>query len=407
MYKRQHYALEHSARDSTSSGSSSSLDTSSDADSGGPEQSDDAAWPASSHESDEKLQEEDVAEVQSSASVAERRAKAILIAERKLAEAAEAAEDIGEFEEGADRDGDNSRDEQQSGGGAESSASEGSSESEGDCEIREAYRTNGAVLNMAQAVSDSDDQAASDSDDADLHEELLAQRKVSNQWAEAVDEDDLERPLDRFEGNTVICVGDQSKIYRCKVCPKIICLNEETMQMHLSSKRHARSLKQLAEGRLKVKLDSDGEEDEEGETHAERHARTVAAVQELKEKSANKKRDSGRQRQRRREKAKKAHREAGDLVQSGTGKNRRERRAQLHAGSAGLNDKTSFTVIKGGGKVSGGGGDVDEKEKTTGGKLSRSSVGHTAKSNSKLSKKLSRAGSNGDAVRKIKRPKLA
>ncbi|KAL2644647.1 hypothetical protein R1flu_012234 [Riccia fluitans] len=113
-----------------SSGSSSSLDTSSDADSGGPEQSDD------------QLQEAKVAEVQSLASVVESRAKAILIAERKLAEA---AEDIGEFEERADRDGDSSRDEQQSANGAESSTNEGSSESEGDAEIHEALRTNGAV----------------------------------------------------------------------------------------------------------------------------------------------------------------------------------------------------------------------------------------------------------------------
>ena len=39
------------------------------------------------------------------------------------------------------------------------------------------------------------------------------------------------------------------------------------------SQRHARSLKLLAAGKLKVQLNSDGEEDEEGETHAERLAR--------------------------------------------------------------------------------------------------------------------------------------
>lgn len=42
---------------------------------------------------------------------------------------------------------------------------------------------------------------------------------------------------------------------------------------------HARSLKLLAEGRLKVQLDSDGHEEEEGETHAERFARTINTAQ--------------------------------------------------------------------------------------------------------------------------------
>jgi len=46
------------------------------------------------------------------------------------------------------------------------------------------------------------------------------------------------------------------------------------------SQRHARSLKQLASGKLKVQLDSDGNEEEEGETHAERleRIRSIAEV---------------------------------------------------------------------------------------------------------------------------------
>ncbi|MQL69805.1 hypothetical protein Taro_002122 [Colocasia esculenta] len=43
--------------------------------------------------------------------------------------------------------------------------------------------------------------------------------------------------------------------------------------------RHARSKKLLEEGRLKLMLNSDGEIEEEEETHAERHARTVALLQ--------------------------------------------------------------------------------------------------------------------------------
>ncbi len=38
-------------------------------------------------------------------------------------------------------------------------------------------------------------------------------------------------------------------------------------------------MKQLVEGKLKVQLDSDGEEEEDGETHAERNARIKATAQ--------------------------------------------------------------------------------------------------------------------------------
>lgn len=44
-------------------------------------------------------------------------------------------------------------------------------------------------------------------------------------------------------------------------------------------KRHARSKKLLNEGRLKLVLNSDGEIEEDEETHAERHARTMSLTQ--------------------------------------------------------------------------------------------------------------------------------
>ncbi|KAI8554500.1 hypothetical protein RHMOL_Rhmol05G0104200 [Rhododendron molle] len=71
-------------------------------------------------------------------------------------------------------------------------------------------------------------------------------------------------------------------VFKCRLCPRIVCLTEETLMTHLKSKRHARSEKLLSEGRLKLMLNSDGEieeGEEEGETHAERHARIVAAAQ--------------------------------------------------------------------------------------------------------------------------------
>ncbi|TKY64826.1 hypothetical protein E2542_SST07677 [Spatholobus suberectus] len=48
-------------------------------------------------------------------------------------------------------------------------------------------------------------------------------------------------------------------VFKCRICPRIICLSEDTLRDHLQSKRHARSEKLLSEGRLKAMLNSDGE----------------------------------------------------------------------------------------------------------------------------------------------------
>lgn len=91
-------------------------------------------------------------------------------------------------------------------------------------------------------------------------------------------------------------------VFKCRLCPRIICLTEESLNTHLKSKRHARSTRLLNEGRLKVMLNSDGEVEEDGETHAERLARTAATAQNL---ARSKKKNKGRQRQRNRQKKKK------------------------------------------------------------------------------------------------------
>ncbi|KAL5222764.1 hypothetical protein ABZP36_027477 [Zizania latifolia] len=84
---------------------------------------------------------------------------------------------------------------------------------------------------------------------------------------------------DTFEVDFTNCILKCKSVYKCKLCPRIICLNEEMVRVHLKSKRHARSKKLLDEGRLKLMLNSDGELQEEQETHAERHARTIALAQ--------------------------------------------------------------------------------------------------------------------------------
>ncbi|CAK8542669.1 unnamed protein product [Lathyrus sativus] len=62
-------------------------------------------------------------------------------------------------------------------------------------------------------------------------------------------------------------------VFKCRLCPRIICLTEDTLRNHLQSKRHARSEKMHREGRLKVMLNSDGEienqEDSESDKETE------------------------------------------------------------------------------------------------------------------------------------------
>ncbi|KAK7295753.1 hypothetical protein RJT34_18665 [Clitoria ternatea] len=53
-------------------------------------------------------------------------------------------------------------------------------------------------------------------------------------------------------------------VFKCRICPRIICLSEDTLRDHLQSKRHARSEKLLCEGRLKAMLNSDGELENRG-----------------------------------------------------------------------------------------------------------------------------------------------
>ncbi|XP_068345559.1 uncharacterized protein [Pyrus communis] len=59
------------------------------------------------------------------------------------------------------------------------------------------------------------------------------------------------------------CIVKCKSAFKCRLCPRIVCLNEESLRAHLKSKRHARSKKLLDEGRLKTILNADGKIDEE------------------------------------------------------------------------------------------------------------------------------------------------
>ncbi|KAM1956331.1 hypothetical protein ACFX16_025761 [Malus domestica] len=59
------------------------------------------------------------------------------------------------------------------------------------------------------------------------------------------------------------CIVKCKSAFKCRLCPRIVCLNEDSLRAHLKSKRHARSKKLLDEGRLKTILNADGKIDEE------------------------------------------------------------------------------------------------------------------------------------------------
>ncbi|KAI6691516.1 hypothetical protein NL676_028344 [Syzygium grande] len=107
---------------------------------------------------------------------------------------------------------------------------------------------------------------------------------------ETVDEKDP-IPADALE--YILC---SKSVFKCRICPRVVCLKEDTLKTHLKSKKHSRSEKLLKEGRLKAMLNSDGEIEHQ-ETAAEMHARVVALAQNV-----GKRKNKGRQRQRSRKK---------------------------------------------------------------------------------------------------------
>ncbi|XP_058185300.1 uncharacterized protein LOC131302601 isoform X2 [Rhododendron vialii] len=55
------------------------------------------------------------------------------------------------------------------------------------------------------------------------------------------------------------CILKCKSGFKCRLCPRIVCMTEETLKAHLKSKRHARSETLLNKGRLRLIRNSDGE----------------------------------------------------------------------------------------------------------------------------------------------------
>ncbi|PUZ51552.1 hypothetical protein GQ55_6G196900 [Panicum hallii var. hallii] len=157
------------------------------------------------------------------------------------------------------------------------------------------YQSEESSGNVVDSPSVDDDHSSPR--DQECHEISLPVKKSSRANADSAKSG--ANTDDAVEADFANYILKCKSVYKCKLCPRIMCLNEEMVRVHLKSKRHARSKKLLGEGRLKLMLNSDGELEEEEETHAERHARTIALAQQVQKP----KKDSGRQRQNRRKKA--------------------------------------------------------------------------------------------------------
>ncbi|KAI9162381.1 hypothetical protein LWI28_026732 [Acer negundo] len=106
----------------------------------------------------------------------------------------------------------------------------------------------------------------------------------------------MDSPLSSKHGNEVTkinsrvdvsdCILQIKSVFRCRICPNVLCLTEEFLRAHLNSKRHARSEKLMKENKLKSILNSDGEIENQ-ETPAELHARILALAEDKEEKKNN------------------------------------------------------------------------------------------------------------------------
>lgn len=164
----------------------------------------------------------------------------------------------------------------------------------------ESEDSSGNEVNLDSADSPSNDDG---SEDEDYKQEVSGTRLLAENHSEMANTEDAEADNEAQTSDVLDCVLKSKSVFKCRLCPRIVCLTEETLKAHLTSKRHARSEKLLKEGRLKKMLNSDGEieDGEDGETHQERHAKILA----LAESNKNAKKNKGRQRQKKRKALKK------------------------------------------------------------------------------------------------------
>ncbi|KAG5227235.1 hypothetical protein OIU77_001494 [Salix suchowensis] len=178
---------------------------------------------------------------------------------------------------------------------------EDNNESEDDDTVAEPKEDTESEASLSSSGYESEDSSANAIDGDSSDNETEDDRKTLTGIKIRKKQSNFTANKEAVPGDIQDCILKCKSVYKCRICPQTICLTEETMRAHLNSKRHARSEKLMKENKLKVMLNSDGEiENMDQETHAERHARTLALAQ-----SKPTKKNKGRQRQRKRLKQRK------------------------------------------------------------------------------------------------------
>ncbi|KAF7822280.1 C2H2-type zinc finger protein [Senna tora] len=132
----------------------------------------------------------------------------------------------------------------------------------------------------------SEDSSANDvdvnsSDDVETSNERKVPINHTNELLNKHDSEVSERKADIVDENESLPADVPThvlkckSVFKCRICPRIICLTEDTLRAHLQSKRHARSEKLLSEGRLKAMLNSDGELENQEKQHKKRQRKKV------------------------------------------------------------------------------------------------------------------------------------
>ncbi|XP_031253257.1 uncharacterized protein LOC116111202 [Pistacia vera] len=146
--------------------------------------------------------------------------------------------------------------------------------------------------NLLSFLEHSDGTGALNEDDAEIgnDEEIFVDNQLSSKQGAEVTKSNTIAEKASMAAGVPDCLLQIKSVFRCRICPRIICLTEETLRAHLNSKRHARSDKLLKEHRLKSILNDDGEIENQ-ETAGELHARIVALAENTeKNKNKNKRR---------------------------------------------------------------------------------------------------------------------
>ncbi|KFK40767.1 hypothetical protein AALP_AA2G038200 [Arabis alpina] len=119
--------------------------------------------------------------------------------------------------------------------------------SDSDPEIEESEDSESESEDAVAQVSDDDsgeeeeESPAADDDDADEEEEEEDDGYRGRLEKTSMNRDfHLEEPPEEEEENYILgCMIKCNKVYKCRYCPKVICLNEISMNAHVASKKHA------------------------------------------------------------------------------------------------------------------------------------------------------------------------